>query len=78
PLFCRISAVDGAEDGWNVADSVVLARELARCGVDVIDVSSGGLTEETRRLTVPRGLGFQVGFAGRIRGEAGMLTQAVG
>lgn len=78
PLFCRISAVDGAEDGWSVADSVVLARELSRCGVDVIDVSSGGLTEETRRLTVPRGLGFQVGFARQIREESGMTTQAVG
>ena len=69
PLFCRISAVDGAEGGWRLEDSVALARELADRGVDVIDVSSGGLTEETRRVAVPRGLGFQVGFA---------ETQAVG
>lgn len=78
PLFCRISAVDGAEGGWGLDDSVVFSRELKAIGVDVVDVSSGGLTEETRRITVPRGLGFQVGFAERIRREAEVVTQAVG
>ncbi len=78
PLFCRLSAVDGSVDGWSLDDSIVLARELARCGVDVIDCSSGGLTEETRALPVPRGLGFQVPFSERIRHEANVKTQAVG
>jgi 2,4-dienoyl-CoA reductase-like NADH-dependent reductase (Old Yellow Enzyme family) len=78
PLFCRVSSVDGAEGGWGLDDSVVLARELGHVGVDVIDCSSGGLTEETRQMSVPRGLGFQVPFARRIREETGLLTQAVG
>lgn len=78
PLFCRISAVDGAVDGWSLEDSVILARALAACGVDVIDCSSGGLTEETRALPVPRGLGFQVPFSERIRHGASVPTQAVG
>ena len=78
PLFCRLSAVDGSVDGWSLDDSIVLARELAKCGVDVIDCSSGGLTEETRALPVPRGLGFQVPFSERIRNEAKVRTQAVG
>ena len=78
PLFCRLSAVDGSVAGWNLDDSIVLARELARRGVDVIDCSSGGLTEETRALPVPRGLGFQVPFSARIRQEAKVRTQAVG
>ena len=78
PLFCRLSAVDGGVDGWSLDDSIVLARELAQCGVDVIDCSSGGLTEETRALPVPRGLGFQVPFSERIRNEANVRTQAVG
>jgi 2,4-dienoyl-CoA reductase-like NADH-dependent reductase (Old Yellow Enzyme family) len=78
PLFCRISAVDGAEGGWSLPDSVTLSRALADRGVDVIDVSSGGLAEETRRAAVPRGLGFQVAFAETIRREAGVATQAVG
>lgn len=79
PLFARLSVVDGSgEGGWGVDDSVVLARALADCGVDVVDCSSGGLTEETRALPVPRGLGFQVPFAERLRNESGVKTQAVG
>ncbi|MDR6858624.1 NADH:flavin oxidoreductase/NADH oxidase [Variovorax guangxiensis] len=78
PLFCRLSAVDGSVDGWSLEDSVALSRELGALGVDVIDCSSGGLTEETRALPVPRGLGFQVPFSERIRQEAQIKTQAVG
>lgn len=78
PLFCRLSAVDGSVDGWSLEDSIVLSRALSDCGVDVIDCSSGGLTEETRALPVPRGLGFQVPFSERIRKEANTKTQAVG
>ena len=63
PLFCRISAVDGGEGGWSLDDSVVLARALHDVGVDVIDCSSGGLTEQTRALPVPRGLGLQAPFS---------------
>jgi len=78
PLFCRISAVDGAEGGWGIEDSIALATALKACGVDVIDVSSGGLTEETRRIAVPRGPGFQAGFAEAVRNGAAVPTQAVG
>jgi 2,4-dienoyl-CoA reductase-like NADH-dependent reductase (Old Yellow Enzyme family) len=78
PLFCRLSVIDGAEGGWTEEDSAVLARLLGERGVDVIDCSSGGLTEATRSTTAPRGLGFQVPYAARIRREAGIATQAVG
>ena len=78
PLFCRLSVVDGSVDGWGVEDSVVLAQRLAELGVDVVDCSSGGLTEETRALPVPRGLGFQLPFAERLRHGAKVRTQAVG
>lgn len=78
PLFCRLSAVDGSVNGWSLDDSVVLAQELALVGVDVIDCSSGGLTEETRALPVARGLGFQVPFSERIRRDANVKTLAVG
>jgi 2,4-dienoyl-CoA reductase-like NADH-dependent reductase (Old Yellow Enzyme family) len=46
--------------------------------VDVFDCSSGGLTEQTKALPVPRGLGFQVPFAHKVRTETGAITQAVG
>lgn len=78
PLWCRLSVVDGALGGWGEDDTVTLVQRLHQAGVDVIDCSSGGLTEQTKALPVPRGLGFQVPFARKVRAETGMLTQAVG
>lgn len=78
PLWCRLSVVDGAVGGWGEEDTVELVRRLQKIGVDVIDCSSGGLTEQTNALPVPRGLGFQVPFARRVKTETGAITQAVG
>lgn len=78
PLFARLSVVDGSIGGWGEADSTVLAQRLKACGVDVMDCSSGGLTEETRALPVPRGLGFQVPFSNNLKHSANVMTQAVG
>lgn len=78
PLFARLSCVDGAVGSWGLDDTVALAQAVHACGVDVIDCSSGGLTEQTRALPVPRGLGFQVGFSREVRQRAGVATQAVG
>jgi 2,4-dienoyl-CoA reductase-like NADH-dependent reductase (Old Yellow Enzyme family) len=76
PLFFRTSSVDGLETGWSIEDTVVLARELQSRGVDVIDCSSGGIGPMGTRI--PRGLGFQVPFAQRVREETGIATMAVG
>lgn len=79
PLFVRLSCVDGAEGGWNMDDTVVLAERLKEVGADVIDCSSGGLSDSTnQRAGVPRGFGFQVPYAARVREEVGIPTQAVG
>ena len=78
PLFVRLSCVDGAQDSWGIEDTIVLARLLKDVGVDVIDCSSGGFTEETRAIAVPRGLGFQVPFSERVRRDVDIATQAVG
>ena len=43
PLFCRISAVDGLENGWEIDDSVILSKKLEEHGVDVVDCSAGGI-----------------------------------
>ena len=48
PLFFRISAIDGPAEGWTMDDSVVLGRELAARGVDVVDCSSGGIAGAPR------------------------------
>jgi 2,4-dienoyl-CoA reductase-like NADH-dependent reductase (Old Yellow Enzyme family) len=75
PLFVRISATDWAEGGWTPDESVELARHLREHGVDLVDVSSGGLVPNAR---IPVGPGFQVPFAARIRAEAAIPTAAVG
>lgn len=75
PVFVRISATDWEEGGWDVEQSVQLARLLKQKGVDLIDVSSGGLVP---RAKMEEGPGFQVPFSGRIRREAAISTSAVG
>lgn len=78
PLFFRVSAVDGVDGGWTLEESVVLARALRERGIDVVDCSSGGLTGSATAARLPRGPGFQVPFAARIRSEADIATMAVG
>jgi 2,4-dienoyl-CoA reductase-like NADH-dependent reductase (Old Yellow Enzyme family) len=75
PLFVRISATDWTEGGWDIDQSVELARRLKGLGVDVIDCSSGGNVEKAK---VPVAPGYQVPFAERIRREADIATAAVG
>lgn len=75
PLFVRISATDWAEGGWDVAQSVELARRLAAIGVDLVDCSSGGLVPAVR---IPVGPGYQVHLAEQVRREGGLPTGAVG
>ncbi len=75
PLFVRISATDWVEHGWDIDESVVLSRRLKEVGVDLIDVSSGGMVPRAR---IPVGKGYQVPFARRIRCEARIRTGAVG
>ena len=75
PLFVRISATDWVEGGWNIEQSVELARRLKALGVDLIDVSSGGTVPYAR---IPVAKGYQVPFARRIREGADIRTGAVG
>ena len=75
PVFARISATDWVEGGWDEEQSVVLAGRLKAVGIDLIDVSSGGLVPRAR---IAVGKGYQVPFARRIRSEAGIMTGAVG
>src|SRR5258708_7016010 len=75
PLFVRISATDWIDGGWNIPQSVGLARQLRELGVDLIDCSSGG---NVLHAKVPVGPGYQTQFAEQIRREANILTGAVG
>jgi 2,4-dienoyl-CoA reductase-like NADH-dependent reductase (Old Yellow Enzyme family) len=75
PLFFRVSASDWAEGGWDLAQTIELARELKSLGVDLIDASSGGAVPHAK---ISIGPGYQVEFAAAIRREAGIATGAVG
>jgi 2,4-dienoyl-CoA reductase (NADPH2) len=75
PLFVRISATDWVEGGWDLPQSVELAKALKPLGVDLIDCSSGALVPGAK---IPVGKGYQVPFADTIRAEAGIMTGAVG
>ena len=60
-VWVRLSATDWAEGGWNIDETVKLCGLLKADGIDLIDVSSGGLASHT--LGLPWGRSFQVGFA---------------
>jgi 2,4-dienoyl-CoA reductase-like NADH-dependent reductase (Old Yellow Enzyme family) len=75
PVFARISCSDWKEGGWDLEQSVELARRLRASGVDLVDCSSGGAVPDA---PIPAGPGYQVPFAERIRREAGIATGAVG
>ena len=88
PLFCRISAVDGLKNGWEIEDSVILAKKLEEHGVDVVDCSAGGISGaplfrvnklgKPMKTNMDRGPGFQVPYADKVKNEAGIKTMAVG
>jgi 2,4-dienoyl-CoA reductase-like NADH-dependent reductase (Old Yellow Enzyme family) len=75
PLALRISATDWIDGGWTPDESVMLAREAAALGVDLVDCSSGGAAPGAQ---IPVGPGYQVPFAERVRREAGVASAAVG
>ena len=59
-------------------DTILLARELEKQGVDVIDCSSSGNEGPLTLAVVPRVPGYHVPFAERIRHEADMPTVEAG
>jgi len=75
PLFIRISATDWKEGGWDLDQSVELAKQLKPLGVDLVDCSSAGLAVDQKIIAGPC---FQVPFAERIRRDANIPTATVG
>jgi 2,4-dienoyl-CoA reductase-like NADH-dependent reductase (Old Yellow Enzyme family) len=75
PLFVRLSATDWVDGGLEVEDVAVVAAWLAERGVDLVDVSSGGISPDQR---VDSGPGYQVPFASRIRAASGLPVGSVG
>lgn len=75
PLFYRVSASDWEDGGWDIEQTLQLARWLKAEGVDVLDCSGGG---NTPNANIPVGPGYQTEFAARIKRETGLATGAVG
>lgn len=74
-LFVRISGTEYAENGWDIRDSIELAKVLKEHSVDLVDVSSGGNIHGAK---IPVYEGYQVPFSSQVRNEAEVKTGAVG
>jgi 2,4-dienoyl-CoA reductase-like NADH-dependent reductase (Old Yellow Enzyme family) len=75
PIGIKLSATDWVEGGWDLAQTIELARELKQRGVDWIDASSGGVSPLQK---IPLSPGYQVPFAQGIKQATGVTTMAVG
>jgi 2,4-dienoyl-CoA reductase-like NADH-dependent reductase (Old Yellow Enzyme family) len=75
PMGMRISATDWAEGGWDMQQSISLARALELMGCDWLDVSSGGLSPDQE---IPSGPGYQVPFAEEMKQHTNMKIMTVG
>ena len=74
-LFVRISGTEYAENGWEISDSVELAKILKSKNVDLVDVSSGG---NINGVTIPLRPGYQVPLAEDVKKNSDVKTGAVG
>ena len=78
PVFVRVSGTDWLPDrpSWTIADTVRLAQALADLGVDLLDVSSGGIHPD-QQIPAP-GPNYQVPLAEQVRQETDLPVGAVG
>jgi 2,4-dienoyl-CoA reductase-like NADH-dependent reductase (Old Yellow Enzyme family) len=75
PVGVRLSATDWVDGGWDMAQSLVFARQLQARGLSFLHVSSGGVSPLQK---IPIGPGYQVAMAAQLRRETGLPTIAVG
>ncbi|NEG89769.1 NADH:flavin oxidoreductase/NADH oxidase [Bifidobacterium aerophilum] len=75
PLLVRISATDWAAGGWDLDQTVEVAKTLKAHGVDLMDVSTGGIVPN---VTIPVKPNYQVPFSTQVRDRAGLPVTAVG
>ena len=75
PMGVKVSATDWVEGNWDIMQTIVLAKELKKRGVDWIDTSSGGVSPLQK---IPVAPGYQVPMAKAIKDATGLTTIAVG
>lgn len=71
----RLSATDWVEGGWDLEQSIELAKRLQALGADFLDISSGGVSPLQK---IALGPGYQVPFAERMRQELSIPVMTVG
>ena len=74
PLLVRVSAEDYAQDGTSMEDFIVFSRWMKSQGVDLVDVSTGGVVQ----ANIQPFPGYQVPHAEAIKLGANIPTGAVG
>lgn len=75
PLLVRISATDWAAGGWDLDQTVDTACVLKQHGVDLMDVSTGGIIAD---VSIPVKANYQVPFSDQVRERAAIPTTTVG
>ncbi|KAE9373389.1 FMN-linked oxidoreductase [Stipitochalara longipes BDJ] len=64
PILVRIPGDDWVAEGWNIGDAVILGMKLAELGVDLLDVSTGGLMATQKVISGP---GYQARFSKQVK-----------
>jgi 2,4-dienoyl-CoA reductase-like NADH-dependent reductase (Old Yellow Enzyme family) len=75
PVFLRLSATDYAEGGWDQEQTATVSGWATEAGVDLIDVSSGGIITGVK---IPSGPGYQVPLAEYVADRISEPVSAVG
>ncbi len=74
PLFVRVSGNEYHEDGNTMDDFIYFSKEMKQLGIDLIDVSSGGVVP----ASIEPYPGYQIRYAEEIKRGAAIDTGAVG
>jgi 2,4-dienoyl-CoA reductase-like NADH-dependent reductase (Old Yellow Enzyme family) len=75
PVSMRVSAMDWAEGGWDLDQTIAFAKALEAKGCHAVHVSSGGLTQAQK---IPIGPSYQVPLARAVKQATNLPTIAVG
>ena len=66
PVLVRISATDWAAGGWDLDQTIALSKVLKEHGVDVMDVSTGGIMSG---VSIPVKPNYQVPFSEQVKAK---------
>ncbi len=75
PVWMRLSATDWVEGGWDVEQTIAMARELEKRGAAATHVSSGGVSP---KQAIKLGPGYQVPLARAVKQATTAPVIAVG